>query len=409
MIRQRERRDSREHESNWKSSRDRGRGRGRGRGRSSPPPAKAPFRYRERNTDTENGGPGKAERQFTNRCKLFIGNLPNGTTEKDITELFSPFGKTNDAFIASGRNFGFIKLDTRQNTEIAKLQLDGTVYKGRTVRVRFAASNATVTVSNLHPMVSNEYLEEAFKMFGEVERAVVLTDERSKSIGKGFVEFVRRSSAQNAVHRCKEGNFLLTRSPIPVIVQPMSAEQDEDGVSERSIRNDSLYAKERDGFRPRFTHPASVEGEIASRFKALSEVEQQQRELLDKQMKEAKEKLEAEVENLLHEHQAKIMRQDLMQQEEDLRRYDSMRRYEERMLADIERENEEFEYGHHRPHDHSDIEMSVFRGEIFPKEESGRGSSTARLLMQAQAAMHKREGFAEDFPGRSHQVSPVVC
>ena len=49
-------------------------------------------------------------------------------------------------------------------------------------------------------------------MFGEVERAVVLTDERSKSIGRGFVEFVRRSSAQNAVHRCKEGNFLLARS-----------------------------------------------------------------------------------------------------------------------------------------------------------------------------------------------------
>ena len=68
-------------------------------------------------------------------------------------------------------------------------------------------------------------------------------------------------------------------------------------------------SRERDGFRPRFTHPASVEGEIASRFKALSEVEQQQKELLEKQMKEAREKLEVEVENLLHEHRAKIMRQ----------------------------------------------------------------------------------------------------
>ena len=103
MNRQRERRDSRERESNWKSSRDRGRG--------SPPPGKAPSRYRDtRNIDPENGGHGKAERHFTNRCKLFIGNLPNGTTEKDITELFSPFGGTDDAFIAAGRNFGFIKL-----------------------------------------------------------------------------------------------------------------------------------------------------------------------------------------------------------------------------------------------------------------------------------------------------------
>ena len=64
---------------------------------------------------------------------------------------------------------------------------------------------------NLNHCVSNEYLEDAFSMFGEVERAVIMTDERSRSMGHGYVEFVRRGSAQNAVRRCKEGSFLLTR------------------------------------------------------------------------------------------------------------------------------------------------------------------------------------------------------
>lgn len=37
--------------------------------------------------------------------------------------------------------------------------------------------------------------------------------------------------------------FRCFSSPIPVTVQQMSAEQDEDGVSERGVRNDPLYAR----------------------------------------------------------------------------------------------------------------------------------------------------------------------
>lgn len=106
MNRQRERRASRERERNWKSklSRDRGHG--------SPSPDKgASRRHAPRVDDAQpQQDGGKAERRFTNRCKLFIGNLPNGTTEKDLRELFSPYGETDSAFIAMGRNFGFIKL-----------------------------------------------------------------------------------------------------------------------------------------------------------------------------------------------------------------------------------------------------------------------------------------------------------
>ena len=69
--------------------------------------------------------------------------------------------------------------------------------------------------------------------------------------------------------------------------------------------------RERDGVRPRFALPRSFEGEIAGRFKALAELEQQQKEVLEKQMKEGKEKLEKEVEALLHERRATLMRQGI--------------------------------------------------------------------------------------------------
>ena len=89
--------------------------------------------------------------------------------------------------------------------------LDGKNFKGRELKVRFAASNSSVKVRNLHPMVSNELLEEAFLQFGEVENAIVVTDERGKSLGHGVVDFSRKGYAQNAVQRCSAGHFLLTK------------------------------------------------------------------------------------------------------------------------------------------------------------------------------------------------------
>lgn len=89
--------------------------------------------------------------------------------------------------------------------------MHGKDINGRDIKVRFAASSCSVKVSNLHPLVSNELLEEAFSVFGEVESAVVVTDERGKSLGYGIVDFARKGQAQTAIQRCKNENFLLTK------------------------------------------------------------------------------------------------------------------------------------------------------------------------------------------------------
>lgn len=99
----------------------------------------------------------------------------------------------------------------RNEAEDAVEAMDGKNLKGREIKVRFAASNSSVKVSNLHPMVSNELLEAAFSMFGEIEKAVVVTDERGKSLGYGIVDFTRKGFAQNAIRRCTEEHYLLTK------------------------------------------------------------------------------------------------------------------------------------------------------------------------------------------------------
>jgi proline- and glutamine-rich splicing factor len=64
-------------------------------------------------------------------------------------------------------------------------------------------------VLHLSPHVTNELLEEAFSIFGELERAVVIVDERGKSTGEGIVEFARKNGFNAAMKRINEGVFLL--------------------------------------------------------------------------------------------------------------------------------------------------------------------------------------------------------
>ena len=60
--------------------------------------------------------------------------------------------------------------------------------------------------------------------------------------------------------------------------------------------------------------PNTFESEWAQRWRALEEMEAAQKEALDKQFKEAREKLQGEMEQAIQEHEAVLMRQgtDLM-------------------------------------------------------------------------------------------------
>lgn len=78
------------------------------------------------------------------------------------------------------------------------------------MRVRIAAHNAAIKVKYLPQSVSNEMLEKTFSMFGDVERAVVIVDEKGRSTGEGIVEFSKKPHAQNAVRSINDKIFLMT-------------------------------------------------------------------------------------------------------------------------------------------------------------------------------------------------------
>ncbi|XP_062866599.1 paraspeckle component 1 isoform X2 [Trichomycterus rosablanca] len=280
------------------------------------------------------------EKTFTQRCRLFVGNLPTDITEEDFRKMFSKYGEANEVFINRDRGFGFIRLETRTLAEIAKAELDGTVLRNRPIRIRFATHGAALTVRNLSPVVTNELLEQAFSQFGPVERAIVVVDDRGRPSGKGIVEFANKPTARKALDRCSDGALLLTTSPRPVIVEPTEQFDDEDGLPEKLLQKTPQYHKEREQ-PPRFAQPGTFEFEYSSRWKALDEMEKQQRDQVNRNIQEAKEKLEAEMETAKHEHQLMMMRQDLMRRQEELRRLEELRNQELQKRKQMEMRHEE--------------------------------------------------------------------
>jgi len=268
------------------------------------------------------------EKKFTGRCRLFVGNLTPDITEDDFRKLFQPFGEISEVYVNAAKGFGFIRLDYRHNSEAAKAALDGMQRKGRTLRVRYASLGSALKVKNLSQHVSNELLHQAFSQFGEVERAVVIVDDRGRPTGEGIVEFARKPGAQAAYKRITEGVFLLTSAPRPVTVEPLDQKDEEDGYPEKFINKSDGYKKDRES-EPRFAPPGSFEYEFGLRWKELEELEKQQHENVKKAMEESRLKLEDEMENAMFEQQAEMIRQDLLRQQEELRRLEEMRQQEQ--------------------------------------------------------------------------------
>ncbi|XP_033836860.1 paraspeckle component 1 isoform X1 [Periophthalmus magnuspinnatus] len=280
------------------------------------------------------------EKTFTQRSRLYVANISPDITEEEFIQLFAKYGKTEEVFINRERGFGLLRLETRILAEIAKAELDGTLVNNRPIRVRLASHGATLKVRNLLPVVTNELLEQAFSQFGPVERTIVITDDRGRPTGKGIIEFANKVAARKALERCTEGALLLTNTPCPVIVEPSEQFDEEDGLSEKILPKTPRYYKEREQ-QPRFAQPGTFEFEYASRWRALEEMEKHQKEQVDKNIREAKEKLEQELEAAKHEHQLMLMRQDLMRRQEELRRLEELRNQELQRRKQIEMRHEE--------------------------------------------------------------------
>jgi hypothetical protein len=277
-------------------------------------------------------------KKFTGRCRLFVGNLPHNTVEEQVKTLFEPFGEIGEIYLGPKSAFAFVKMDTRQNAEAARDALDCSTFDGRTLRVRLAAHAAAIRVKHLSPVVTNELLAYAFRYFGEIERAVVVVDDKGKSIGEGIVEYSKKQSALYAVKRCQQECFMLTASPMPVLVEPYDQHDEDEGLPEKSVNKNSIEYKEQRDVGPRFAEQGSFEHAFALKWKELYAIEKQKRERLEQEIDEARKNLQSQIEYSRVEHETMQLRSKLQQLEDNRLKLQQMK---EQTLNDAQQREEQ--------------------------------------------------------------------
>ncbi|MEQ2222171.1 hypothetical protein ILYODFUR_023266, partial [Ilyodon furcidens] len=129
-------------------------------------------------------------------------------------------------------------------------------------------------------------------------------------------------------------------SPRPVVVEPLEQFDCDDGLPEKFAQKNPKFQAAREQ-PPRFARPGSFEFEYSKRWKSMDEMEKQQREQVEKNMREAREKLESEMEDAYHEHQANMLRQELLRRQEELRRMEELHNQEMQKRKEMQLRQEE--------------------------------------------------------------------
>jgi RNA recognition motif-containing protein len=67
--------------------------------------------------------------------KLYVGNFGYSVTKEELEELFAKYGEIKEIKVIEGRGFGFVEMSSPAEAEKAKESLNGTDFKGRSLRV----------------------------------------------------------------------------------------------------------------------------------------------------------------------------------------------------------------------------------------------------------------------------------
>jgi RNA recognition motif-containing protein len=80
--------------------------------------------------------------------KIFIGNLPDETTQDDLRQAFEPFGRVTSVTIVAdtgeskSQGFGFVIMPSAQEAQNAIKEMHGTDFRGRKITVERGRTNA---------------------------------------------------------------------------------------------------------------------------------------------------------------------------------------------------------------------------------------------------------------------------
>ncbi|KAI5077572.1 hypothetical protein GOP47_0007396 [Adiantum capillus-veneris] len=146
---------------------------------------------------------------------LFVKNLHESIDNKNLHQIFSPYGKILSCKVAmqdgKSRGHGFVSFEREEDAIAAIEQLNGMtiedkkVFVGKFVkRSERMLSGADLKYTNLYVKnidydITENELEEKFSEFGKITNLIIMRDENDRPKGFGFVNFDNPEDAKRAV------------------------------------------------------------------------------------------------------------------------------------------------------------------------------------------------------------------
>jgi len=88
---------------------------------------------------------------------IYVGNLSYQVTEEELSEIFEQFGQVasvniiKDRYSGQSKGFGFVEMESKSESDTAIEQLNGSLIKGRNVKVNKARQRTERSTSRSKP------------------------------------------------------------------------------------------------------------------------------------------------------------------------------------------------------------------------------------------------------------------
>ncbi|XP_029294548.1 ribonucleoprotein PTB-binding 1 [Cottoperca gobio] len=140
----------------------------------------------------------RTRREFYNRRKIIIKNLPSDVSNQEVHELLGNYD-LKYCFVDKYKGTAFVTLLNGEQAQCAIKDFHQHVLRDRDISVQLQPTDALLCIANLPRAFTQQQFEELVRPFGNLERCfLVYSAFTGHSKGYGFVEYMKKDSAARA-------------------------------------------------------------------------------------------------------------------------------------------------------------------------------------------------------------------
>ncbi|XP_075310235.1 ribonucleoprotein PTB-binding 1 isoform X2 [Odontesthes bonariensis] len=140
----------------------------------------------------------RTRREFYNRRKIIIKNLPPDISNQEVHELLGSYD-LKYCFVDKYKGTAFVTLLNGEQAQCAIKEFHQHMLRDRDISVQLQPTDALLCIANLPRAFTQQQFEELVRPFGNLERCfLVYSTCTGHSKGYGFVEYMKKDSAARA-------------------------------------------------------------------------------------------------------------------------------------------------------------------------------------------------------------------